>query len=137
MKLISPEETAAILKADPRYAADAYHFIGEALAFTNQMLAKPAAGRGRHVTGAELLEGIRQYALQEYGPMAKTILNSWGIRECRDFGQIVFNLVAREIIGKTEEDSPADFEGGFNFDAAFRAPFEPEKNKNYSGRNPE
>ena len=127
MKLISPEETAAILKEDPRYAADAYPFIGEALACTTKILDKPAAGPDHHVTGAELLEGIRQYALQEYGPMAKTILNSWGIHECRDFGQIVFNLVNQKILGKTEDDSPSDFEGGFNFDAAFRAPFEPER----------
>lgn len=127
MKLISPEETAAILKEDPRYAADAYPFIGEALTFTAKLLNKPASGPGHHVTGAELLEGIRQYALQEYGPMTKTILNSWGIHECRDFGHIVFNLVNKKILGKTEDDSLADFEGGFNFDAAFRAPFEPER----------
>ena len=127
MRIITREEAAQILKEDPRYAADAYAFVGEALEFTTKKLNKPAAGAGHHVTGGELLEGIRFFALQEYGPMAKTILNAWGIRECRDFGHIVFNMVNRKILGKTEEDSLNDFNAGFDFDTAFRAPFEPEK----------
>jgi uncharacterized repeat protein (TIGR04138 family) len=127
MKAISPEETAELLKADPRYAADAYAFVGEALSFTAKQLNKPAEGPGHHVSGAELLEGIRQYALQQYGPMAKTILNTWGIQNCLDFGHIVFNMVNRKILGKTDEDSLDDFKGGFDFDQAFRAPFAPKK----------
>ena len=127
MRTISREEAAQILRDDPRYSADAYAFVGEALEFTTKKLDKPTAGPGHHVSGGELLEGIRLYALQEFGPMAKTILAAWGIRECRDFGHIVFNMVNKKILGKTEEDSLDDFNGGFDFDAAFRAPFEPDK----------
>jgi uncharacterized repeat protein (TIGR04138 family) len=127
MRQISPEETAQILKNDPRYTADAYQFVSDALEFTTKDMHKPSAGPGHHITGAELLDGIRKFALQEYGPMAKTILNAWGIRECRDFGQIVFNLVNQKILGKTDEDSLDDFNDGYDFDSAFRAPFEPGK----------
>ena len=127
MRIISPKETAQLLKEDPRYAAEAYIFVSEALDFTTKALNKPSLGPGHHITGAELLDGIRKYALQEYGPMVKTILNTWGIHECRDFGHVVFNLVNHKILGKSEEDSLADFNNGFDFDTAFRAPFEPEQ----------
>lgn len=126
-KITFEEAVAQILKEDPRYAAEAYPFIREALDFVIQSLNKPSEGPGRHVTAAELLEGIRKYALKEYGPMAMTVLNSWGIRQCADFGQIVFNLVNKEFLGKTEEDSVRDFDQGYDFETAFRAPFEPEK----------
>ncbi|MDD5676845.1 MAG: hypothetical protein PHW60_02500 [Kiritimatiellae bacterium] len=121
------EAVAQILKEDPRYAPEAYPFIREALDFATQSLKKPSEGPGRHVTAAELLEGIRQYALKEYGPMAMTVLNSWGIRQCADFGQIVFNLVNKEFLGKTEEDSVRDFDHGYDFETVFRAPFEPDE----------
>lgn len=128
MRNITFEEAVAqILKDDPRYAPEAYPFIREALDFATQSLKKPAEGPGRHVTAAELLEGIRQYALKEYGPMAMTVLNAWGIRQCADFGQIVFNLVNKEFLGKTDEDSVRDFDGGYDFATVFRAPFEPDK----------
>ncbi len=127
MRIITQEETAQILKEDPRYAADAYLFVGEALEFTTKKLKKPATGLSRHVSGGELLEGIRIFALQEYGPMSKTILNAWGVHDCRDIGYIVFNMVNKQILGKTEEDSLADFNNGFDFETAFRTPFKPEK----------
>ena len=126
-KVTFEEAVAQILKEDPRYAPEAYPFIREALNFATQSLKKPSEGPGRHVTAAELLEGIRQYALKEYGPMAMTVLNAWGIRQCADFGQIVFNLVNKEFLGKTDEDSVRDFDRGYDFETAFRAPFEPEQ----------
>lgn len=129
MGYVSRETLDKIVQADPRYAADAYVFVGEALDFTAKKLNKPSLGRSRHVTAAELLDGIRKYALREYGPMSKTIFNTWGIRVCRDFGEIVFNMVNRGLLGKTEEDSISDFNNGYDFDAAFRAPFEPEKKR--------
>jgi len=123
------EAVAQILKEDPRYAPEAYHFIRDALDFTTRSLKKPTEGPGRHVSAAELLEGIRQYALKEYGPLAMTVLQAWGIRQCADFGQIVFNLVNKKFLGKTDDDSARDFDRGYDFAAAFRAPFEPEKKK--------
>lgn len=128
MKKIRFEEALAeILQSDRRYDAEAYQFVREALDFTIKLLDKPAEGPGRHVTGAELLEGIRQYALQEYGPMALTVLHRWGVRRCEDFGEIVFNMVEQGILGKTEQDRKEDFAGGYDFDTAFRQPFRAER----------
>ena len=80
----------------------------------------------RHVTGQELLTGLRHFALDQFGPMAKTVLDYWGIRRCEDFGELVFNMVDKGILGKTAEDSRADFRNGFDFDEAFVHPYRPE-----------
>jgi len=128
-KITFEEAVAQILKEDPRYAPEAYHFIRETLDFATRSLKKPTEGPERHVSAAELLEGIRQYALKEYGPLAMTVLQAWGIRQCEDFGQIVFNLVNKKFLGKTNEDSVHDFDRGYDFATAFRAPFMPEKKK--------
>lgn len=126
MKKINFEEALKkILAEDTRYGEHAYHFVREALDFTVKLLAKPTEGPARHVSGVELLEGIRQYALQEFGPLAKTVLNRWGVRETADFGKIVFNLVGEGILGKTDEDDLADFVGGYSFEEAFEKPFRP------------
>jgi len=114
-----------ILALDPRYPRDAYHFVREALEYTQRMVSKGQRGRLRHVTGQELLEGIRHYALEQFGPMALTVFDEWNIRSCRDFGEIVFNMVDAGILAKTEQDSRADFEKGYDFEEAFRKPFLP------------
>jgi len=124
MKKVSFNEALLqILKEDQRYHAEAYFFARETLTFASKMLKKPAKGPHRHLTAAELLEGMRQYALREYGPMAMTVLNYWGIRSCPDFGRIIFNLVNKNILRKTENDSIRDFEGGYDFEEAFRRPY--------------
>ncbi|MBI3985284.1 MAG: hypothetical protein HY343_00030 [Lentisphaerae bacterium] len=115
-----------ILKTDPRYAFEAYVFVREALEFTVKQLNKPAETETRHVSGVELLEGIRQYALQEFGAMAQTVFHNWGVRRCEDFGAIVFNMVNRNILRKRAEDTLDDFSGGYDFTTAFRRPFEPD-----------
>lgn len=115
-----------IVAKDPRYQVNAYLFVREALDFTIKMLNKPREGAGRHVRGSELLEGMRKYALQEFGPMAKTVLNTWGIHQCLDFGHLVFNLVEAGVLGKTDDDHLQDFSGGYDFDEAFRKPFRPQ-----------
>ncbi len=114
-----------IREKDPHFDADAYFFVREALDFTSRMLKKPVQGEHRHVTGQELLEGIRAYAVQEYGPMARTVLDSWGIARTEDFGTIVFHLVEAGILGKTERDQRDDFVDGYNFYDAFVKPFLP------------
>jgi len=124
MKKISFNEALfQILKEDSRYHAEAYLFMREALDFASKMLKKPAKGPHKHVSAAELLEGIRQFALREYGPMTKTVLDYWGIHNCADFGRIVFNLVNKNILRKTENDSIHDFDNGYDFETAFRAPY--------------
>jgi uncharacterized repeat protein (TIGR04138 family) len=124
-KLNFNEALAQILAEDPRFDEQAYHFVREALDFTIKLMEKPVEGVGRHVKGGELLEGIRQFALQEFGPLAKTVLNKWGVKRCEDFGDIVFNLVGKGVLGKTDEDRKEDFAGGYDFEVAFRTPFRP------------
>ena len=125
-KISFHEAVAQIMREDSRFSPEAYLFVLESLDFTTKMLSKPAFGPERHITGAELLEGIRKFALKEYGPVVMTVLNSWGIQRGADFGQIVFNMVNKKILGKTESDSVHDFENIFDFEVTFKKPFEPE-----------
>lgn len=111
-----------ILKRDPRYTENAYYFVRDALDQTVRQFDKP-----RHISGQELLDGIRKYALAEYGPVTKRVLSEWGIKECVDFGNIVFNLVNEGLLGKTDEDSIEDFMGGYDFTEAFDQPFRPKQ----------
>ena len=115
-----------ILAHDPRFARDAYHFIRESLDFTQKLISKENHGTVRHITGQELLDGIRQFALQQFGPMAVTVLEEWGVKNCRDFGDIVFNMVEIGLLAKTEKDTRDDFQNGYDFTDAFRKPFWPQ-----------
>ena len=85
--------------------------------------------RSRHVSGPELLHGIRGFALDQYGPLAKTVLNAWGLKRCRDFGDIVFNLIEYDVFAKTEKDRPEDFSDSYSFEDAFVKPFQPAKRR--------
>ncbi len=94
MQEVSFEDALAlILLKDPRYQRDAYLFVREALDHTQKTLSRQSKGELRHVSGQELLGGIRDFALAQFGPMALMVLEEWGIRNCRDFGEIVFNMV--------------------------------------------
>jgi len=126
MHEVSFEKALDLVQAkDSRYAREAYTFVKEALDYTQKSISRKNRGRIRHVTGQELLEGIRLFALSQYGPMALMLLTEWGIRNCRDFGDIVFNMVEVGWLAKTEKDSRADFEKGYDFSEAFRKPFLP------------
>ncbi len=111
-----------VLARDSRYARAAYHFVCEALDHTQAS----STGQKRHVSGQELLDGIRQFALQQFGPMTCLVFEEWGIQSCSDFGEIVFNMIEQQILSKTETDSRDDFKSGFDFREAFRRPFEPQ-----------
>jgi uncharacterized repeat protein (TIGR04138 family) len=115
-----------ILPHDRRFELAAYFFIYEALNHTQKQLGRDKpdmAPAERHVTGQELLNGIREYALQSFGPLAPTVFHSWGVRRSSDFGELVFNLVEHDLLGKTEGDKREDFANGFDLDAAFDGPF--------------
>lgn len=114
-----------ILGRDPRYARDAYFFVREALDFTQKLALRSGREQVRHVTGQELLAGIREFALKQYGPMAALLFHEWGLARCEDFGEIVFNMVEASLLAKTKKDSREDFKGGYDFDDAFRRPFLP------------
>lgn len=124
------EIVALICKEDPRFDRKAYDFVRLGLDHTVKELRKKDAVRAdksRHVSGPELLEGLRAYALEQFGPLAKTVLNTWGIRRCRDFGDIVFNLIEYNVFSKTENDRREDFSDIFEFEDAFVKPFQPAK----------
>jgi len=114
-----------IYDVDSRYEPDAYFFLREALEHTATELRRDEASRSRHVTGQELSLGIRSYALAEFGPLALLVLNQWGIRKTDDFGEIVYNLIEAGLLGKTATDRKDDFRDVYDFDEAFRKPFEP------------
>jgi uncharacterized repeat protein (TIGR04138 family) len=118
---------AEILQTDTRFDVQAYRFVREGLDYTLKLHKRTQGAAPRHVTGPELLEGLRQYTLKEFGPMGKMVLNEWGVSRCEDFGAIVFSLVQRGILGKSDNDKPEDFAEIFTFDEAFVKPFLPEK----------
>ncbi len=126
MQEVSFEETVEQLMArDPRFQREAYLFVRDALDHTQKQVAKQGKGVLRHVTGAELLEGIRAYGLQQFGPMTMTVFAEWGVRSTADFGEIVFNMVDIGLLAKTDRDSRADFARVYDFEEVFRKPFLP------------
>ena len=129
-----------LLKEDRRYAFEAYVFVFEALGYAQNVLSmgtetasEPAeqpqpeseeeTATERHVSGQELCEAIRRFAIDQYGYMAKTVLNSWGIHCTGDFGEIVFNLIRIEQMRKTAHDCREDFDDVYDFDTAFQQDF--------------
>ena len=127
---------AKLLKTDPRYKLDAYAFVFEGLTYAQNVLEmgaeSPSAPMSaeeesppveRHVSGQQLCEAIRQLALQQYGYMAKTVLNSWGIHATSDFGEIVFNLIEIGQMRKTPQDCREDFNNVYDFETAFLQEF--------------
>src|SRR5215831_16502644 len=121
------EALDSIVTSDPRYQREAYIFLRDALDFTTKQQKKAKGTSVRHVTGPELLEGVRQYALREFGPMVMTVFENWGVHSCEDIGNMVFNLIGAGIFGKTEEDSIEDFKDVYDFKEAFVWPFAPAK----------
>jgi len=111
-----------IVRRDPRYAYEAYEFVFAALDYTLQTLGKASADKAeagpRHVSGMELLRGVRELALREFGFMARTVFRHWGVNCTGDFGEIVFNLIEVELMSKTPEDSRADFRDQYDLDEA-------------------
>jgi uncharacterized repeat protein (TIGR04138 family) len=118
------EALDSIVAADPRYHRDAYVFLRDALDYTTKQQKKSKGAAVRHVAGPELLEGVRVYALKEFGPLVMTVFAHWGIERCEDIGQIVFNLIGAGIFGKTEQDSIDDFKAVYDFQDAFVKPFQ-------------
>src|SRR5262245_24478060 len=121
------EVLESVVAKVPRYQRDWYIFLRDALDFTTKQQKKLKGVSVRHVSGPELLDGVRQYALKEFGPMVMTVFDSWGIRSCEDIGHMVFNLIAAGVFGKTEQDSIEDFKNVYDFEEAFVRPFAPAK----------
>src|SRR5947209_5949487 len=116
---------AELVRRDPRYAYEAYEFVFEALAHTYKVVGRVPPGGPEaepephhHVKGPELLQGIRDLALREFGLMARTVFHMWGIERTDDFGEIVFNLVESNLMSNTEDDCRSDFRGVYDLDQA-------------------
>jgi uncharacterized repeat protein (TIGR04138 family) len=115
---------AEVVERDPRYAYEAYEFVFAALSHTQKLLGRVPEDDGTlpgpqyHVAGRELVHGIRDLALREFGLMARIVFRMWGINRTADFGEIVFNLVEENLMSKTEQDSRADFQDVFDLDQA-------------------
>jgi len=108
-----------IARSDRRYAVEAYQFVFEALDY---VLAHPGCRKsaaGRHVTVSDLLEGMRRFGLEHYGPLARCVFESWGVYSTEDFGEIVFRLIDQRLLHQGEHDRREDFAGAFDFVEAF------------------
>ena len=125
-KLDFREKLDLIIQQDSRYDREAYIFLRDALDFTVKLRKKAREGTD-HVTGQELLEGVRQFALKQFGPMVPTVFNYWGVRRGEDFGEMVYNFIQQGVFGKTDTDSKEDFAGVYDFHEAFALPYLPEK----------
>ena len=119
------EAVARICARDRRYAPEAFLFLHDGLMRTLKQI-QETEKKPRQITGAELSDGLRRFALEQFGPLALTVLNRWGLRATRDFGEIVFLLLEAGLLGKTEEDKIEDFDDLYDFDDAFRGPFRPQ-----------
>lgn len=138
---------AELLRRDKRYHVDAYVFVFDALRYAHEQL---GMGRSpgsmddtvvdnlseeeRHITGQQLCEAIRLYAVKQYGGLAKSVLNHWGVHTTGDFGEIVFNLISIGQMRKTDSDRREDFDDIFCFDEAFRDTFGPLTSDSRKGR---
>lgn len=111
----SAKETLAKLRRqNPRFHGKAYAFVLEAL-----HVVIDGQEERRHISGEELAEGVRGLAMKRFGPMARLVLEHWGVHSTDDLGQIVFALVEIGVLVKQEDDRPEDFRGVFDFEEAF------------------
>lgn len=116
----------ALSQRHPHYPPAAFLFVQRAVVFTHRRVARAKHPAGsRHVTGPELLDGIRRLALEEFGPFARLVFNDWGITATRDFGRLVFLMVEAGVLGASKHDALADFDDGYDFATAFEQPFQP------------
>ncbi|OYV04589.1 MAG: hypothetical protein CFE26_16060 [Verrucomicrobiales bacterium VVV1] len=115
----------SILGRDKRFDPHAFFFLKDSLDFTLKRAADGNSGLSRHVSGGELLEGFRDLALEQFGPMASTLMIEWGIRECSDVGEMVFLLIEEQMFGKQDSDTKEDFHGTFDMQEALTHPFLP------------
>ena len=117
----------ALITQDSRYPEQAYYFVADAVSYTIKQRDANDASAGSHVSGGELLDGLRNYALEQFGPLALDVLAEWGITRTEDFGNIVFNMIEHRLLGKSDSDTRDDFANGYDFRQAFLRPFVEER----------
>ncbi len=119
-----------LLQEDRRYKLEAYQFVRDGLQYAQEVLRlgekKATSEPGsetkveQHLTGQQLCEAIREYAIAQYGLMAKTVLNNWGLTSTSDFGEVVYNLIRVGLMKKSKSDRREDFDNCYDFENAFR-----------------
>ena len=108
-----------IAKEDSRYSISAIRFVYEGLGYT----AKNVATEPKHVSGETLCQGLKKLALEKWGRLAMLVLDTWGIKMTRDFGEIVWLMIRHEWMSAQPSDSIDDFNAVYDFEAAFKDPF--------------
>ncbi len=114
-----------ILARDQRYTEDAFRFIRDAVAFAHKRKSRKGDPKSVHVSCAELLDGIRRYALQQFGPLAFDVFGRWGIRVTIDLGNIVFLMIEEGVFGASEQDTLEAFKDAYDLHDALVKPFMP------------
>ncbi len=113
-----------VVARDGRYHINAYRFVYEALDYTVKQLDKK-----RHISGRELLEGLKNLAPEQFGGLACMVLDVWGVHKTADFGNMVFNLVEADLMSRSEDDTREDFDGVYDFREVFRIDSKPSSSK--------
>lgn len=126
-----------LLEIDDRYSFDAYLFVREGLNYAVEVLQlgqsedsefEPSYDRGdegeRHITGQELCDALRRYAIHQYGFLAKIVLGEWGVNATGDFGEIVYNMIKVGLMKQSSDDERSHFDDVYDFDVAFENEFE-------------
>jgi uncharacterized repeat protein (TIGR04138 family) len=119
------ETVEKIVEKNPEYPPDAYEFINLAVSYTSEKLGRyreKDAGK-RHMSAEELLEGIVEYALREFGPMAEAVMKSWNLDSPGAIGKIVFYMIEGKLLRASENDTISDFELDYDIDRALCRPF--------------
>lgn len=115
--------TSKTITARKRYHSQAYQFVFAALRHTQQQLGRAVAHdpetEEAHISGRELLGGVRELALEQFGLMTQTVFRQWGIESTDDFGRIVFELIERGEMRKTDRDRLSDFFDVYEFEDVF------------------
>ena len=99
------------------YDIEAYILAYDGLDYATKHLRKNR--KSLHVTARELTEGCRMYAINKYGFLAKQVLNHWNIKTTRDIGEIVFQLIEFDLLGKAIDDKKENFNNLYDFNKAF------------------
>ncbi len=111
------DQIERIAEQHGRFRKEAYLFIYDALQYTVAKLGKASLPREqRHVSGRDLLHGISEYGLDQFGPLARMVFAHWGVGATRDFGEMVFHLIEAGLMSKTEQDRLEDFEDVYDLD---------------------
>jgi uncharacterized repeat protein (TIGR04138 family) len=106
---------ADIIAKDNRYDARAYALVMDVIHFLGQ--------DGKHMSAEDIMDEFKERALDQYGPLAYTVLREWGVTRCEDIGEMMFNLTEGRRVRKDENDTPESFLGGYDFKDAFLGPY--------------